>query len=108
MELTLDSAIDHLSELLSDATHEWRCEECKQEHIQLLTWLCLLRSYQESGARPVPKGQWNKVRDPYLYRLETHDGVCSVCGFAAGYNEATRFFKFCPSCGAKMEAGDDS
>lgn len=37
--LELDSAIQHLKESLADPTHKWACEECKQEHEQLLVWL---------------------------------------------------------------------
>lgn len=37
--MTLTDAIQHLKESLADPTHEWVCEECKQEHEQLLKWL---------------------------------------------------------------------
>jgi hypothetical protein len=37
--MDLESAIQHLKESLADPTHEWGCEECKQEHEQLLEWL---------------------------------------------------------------------
>lgn len=37
MELT--DAINHLKESLADPTHKWGCEECKEEHEQLLKWL---------------------------------------------------------------------
>lgn len=37
MELT--DAINHLKESLADPTHKWGCEECKDEHEQLLGWL---------------------------------------------------------------------
>lgn len=35
----LNEAIQHLKESLADPTHKWGCEECKQEHEQLLVWL---------------------------------------------------------------------
>lgn len=37
--MELESAIQHLKESLADPTHKWGCEECKQEHEQLLEWL---------------------------------------------------------------------
>lgn len=37
--MELADAINHLKESLSDPTHKWGCEECKQEHEQLLVWL---------------------------------------------------------------------
>ena len=37
--MELNDAINHLKESLADPTHKWGCEECKQEHEQLLVWL---------------------------------------------------------------------
>ena len=36
--MTLQEAIDHLNESLNDPNREW-CEECRQEHEQLLDFL---------------------------------------------------------------------
>lgn len=41
--MTLDEAIEHLEESLQDESRKWTCEECKNEHIQLLEWLKELR-----------------------------------------------------------------
>ena len=43
MTMTLDVAIEHLEEMLSDNNREWNCEECRQEHEQLLVRLKELR-----------------------------------------------------------------
>lgn len=37
--MTLDEAIDHLEETLSNQDHQWSCAECRSEHEQLLNWL---------------------------------------------------------------------
>jgi len=37
--MTLDEAIKHLEEKTDDKDYEWPCEECKQDHEQLLGWL---------------------------------------------------------------------
>lgn len=37
--MKLEEAIQHLKESLADPTHKWGCEECKEEHEQLLEWL---------------------------------------------------------------------
>ena len=42
--MTLDEAIKHLEETLSDKSHKWSCESCKQEHEQLLEWLKELKA----------------------------------------------------------------
>lgn len=47
-EMTLDEAIAHLNESLSDETKKWSCEECKNEHKQLLKWLCELRDLKRN------------------------------------------------------------
>ena len=41
--IALDEAITHLEAVLSDESKEWNCVECKQEHEQLLAFLCELR-----------------------------------------------------------------
>lgn len=45
--MTLDEAIKHLEEILSDKSHKWSCESCKQEHKQLLVWLKELKALKE-------------------------------------------------------------
>ena len=37
--MNLEEAINHLKEALADENKDWSCEECKNEHIQLLEWL---------------------------------------------------------------------
>lgn len=38
-KMTLEEAIKHLEETLSDNNREWDCDECRREHEQLLEWL---------------------------------------------------------------------
>ena len=45
--MTLDAAIEHLQDSLSDPNKDWGCESCKQEHLDLLGFLLELRSYRE-------------------------------------------------------------
>ena len=35
----LNEAIDHLGEMLADKNHDFGCEECRRQHIQLYLWL---------------------------------------------------------------------
>lgn len=44
--MTLDEAIQHLRETLQDETHDWGCEACRQEHIELLSFLLELKAYR--------------------------------------------------------------
>lgn len=48
--MTLDDAILHLLETLSDTDYEWSCEECKAEHEQLLKWLVELKGLRSTVA----------------------------------------------------------
>lgn len=55
--MTLDEAIAHLKEMLSD--HDFGCAECRAEHEQLLAWLEELRERrrdqtQSKITRPEP------------------------------------------------------
>ena len=38
-EITLEEAIQHLKDSLSDDSRKWSCEQCRHEHEQLLEWL---------------------------------------------------------------------
>jgi hypothetical protein len=56
MAMELTDAINHLKESLADPTHKWGCEECKQEHEQLLVWL-------EDYKRLLSESSWIPVDD---------------------------------------------
>lgn len=51
--MTLEEAIQHLKESLADPTHKWGCEECKEEHEQLLKWLVDLRELTQKHIETV-------------------------------------------------------
>ena len=46
-EMTLQEAIDHLKDTLSDIDHKWNCDKCREEHEQLLEWLIELQKYRK-------------------------------------------------------------
>lgn len=46
--MTLEEAIKHLEDTLADDKHEWSCDECKAEHVQLLSWLKELKVIKEA------------------------------------------------------------
>ena len=68
--MTLDEAIQHLTETLEDKNHEWACEECKKEHQQLKEWLKELKDRREGHAAC----EFCK----HKFRLET-ERPCSIC-----------------------------
>ena len=45
--MTLDEAIEHLQDKFEE--DNWSCEECRQEHLQLLQWLMELKERREIG-----------------------------------------------------------
>ena len=45
--LTLDDAIAHLDDTLSDTGRKWSCESCRMEHVQLRAWLAELREIKQ-------------------------------------------------------------
>ena len=51
-------------------------------------------------AAPVVHGRWKPSDDPVLYNIYGV-AVCSVCGYSYAGNDT----KYCPDCGAKMDAG---
>lgn len=101
--MTLDTAIKHLEETLADPKHDWSCEECRQEHRQLLMWLkdykCLrdLRANMTFIEEAVKQGKdsvWVGVRvDDHHYHY-----VCKNCNRESKYRKSV----FCPNCGRVM------
>ena len=47
MIMTLAEAILHLQDTLNNPKHNWYCDECKQEHEQLLQWLMELYALKD-------------------------------------------------------------
>ena len=45
--ITLDDAIAHLDDTLSDTGRKWSCESCRMEHVQLRAWLAELRDIKQ-------------------------------------------------------------
>jgi len=59
----------------------------------------------------LPKqGQWNEIVEPFAWD-EIRSAQCSACGESypyptdTGFDDIVEMFKYCPECGAKMEAG---
>ena len=51
--MTLDDAIAHLDNTLSDTGRKWSCESCRQEHVQLRAWLAELREIKQNRDEPL-------------------------------------------------------
>ena len=51
--MTLDHAIAHLDDTLSDTGRKWSCESCRLEHVQLRAWLAELRDIQQKRNEPL-------------------------------------------------------
>ena len=57
------------------------------------------------------QGKWDEIREPFGWD-DILSARCSVCGESypypeeTGFNDIVEMFKYCPNCGAKMEAGD--
>lgn len=56
-------------------------------------------------------GKWDEIREPFGWD-DILSARCSSCGESypypedTGFNDIVEMFKYCPNCGAKMEAGD--
>ena len=93
--MKLEEAIAHLDESLNDQGHDWGCEECKQEHIQLREWLVELKEMRAAEVKTVVRGKWKL--------LEGGAGRCSNCKSVLkdvwDYDGSD---PFCSECGADM------
>lgn len=54
----------------------------------------------EAKAEPVRHGRWNEPTG----RFQDGFWVCSSCNFCSEATAAPILYKFCPNCGAKMDA----
>ena len=60
-EMTLDDAIAHLDNTLSDTGRKWSCESCRQEHVQLRVWLAELREIKQNRNEPLTLDDLRKM-----------------------------------------------
>ena len=59
--LTLDDAIAHLDDTLSDTGRKWSCESCRMEHVQLRAWLAELRDIKQERNTPLTLNELRKM-----------------------------------------------
>ena len=91
--MTLDDAIAHLDDTLSDTGRKWSCESCRMEHVQLRAWLAELRDIKQERNAPLTLDELRKMDGEPVYSVEItgreewlfrRDG-----GFADMYGEFT-------------------
>ena len=82
--MTLEEAIVHLDESLSDQSHDWSCEECKQEHIQLREWLAELNDRRVADVVTPVRCRECKNWDVDNIRGRFPDGVRCFCTRMSG------------------------
>ena len=59
--MTLDDAIAHLDDTLSDTGRKWSCESCRMEHVQLRAWLDELRYIKRKRNAPLTLDELRKM-----------------------------------------------
>ena len=59
--MTLDDAIAHLDDTLSDTGRKWSCESCRMEHVQLRAWLAELRDIKQDRNAPLTLDELQKM-----------------------------------------------
>lgn len=96
----LNEAIQHLKESLADPTHKWGCEECKQEHEQLLVWLEDYKQLKDDYADLDNRLRTANTENDELKRLLRlavddldksikaceNDMLCEICSYEAECN----------------------
>ena len=54
-------------------------------------------------AEPVRHGKWIEINTESGIFLDYDEVKCSECGFVEYFNKGWARFKYCPTCGAKMD-----
>lgn len=70
-EMTLDDAIAHLDDTLSDTGRKWSCESCRMEHVQLRAWLAELRDIKEKRNKPLTLGDLREMDGEPMWTVTT-------------------------------------
>ena len=71
--LTLDDAIAHLDDTLSDTGRKWSCESCRMEHVQLRAWLAELRDIKQERNEPLTLDELRKMDGEPVWIVEEPD-----------------------------------
>jgi SpoVK/Ycf46/Vps4 family AAA+-type ATPase len=114
MAMELTDAINHLKESLADPTHKWGCEECKEEHEQLLVWLESYKNISESFPevrKKIDRLEEENMRllrsalksakrcetlEAEIKRLQDVSNSCQICG-----NRISPYKQVCHKCEVK-------
>ena len=100
--MKLNEAIEHLSDTLNNPEHDWNCEECKEEHEQLLLWLM---EYRDIIGK-IKSGEYRKVNKTGISKqtgiLGDERYFCKSC-YQILPSDVIDIAKFCPICGDEIE-----
>ena len=80
--------------LLRDINH-YHLSDGKFQH--------LVEVQQAADVAPVRHGRWIDAYPDIEPNPMCMYGICSECGFEQGIS---KYLKYCPNCGAKMDGGD--
>ena len=101
--LTLDDAIAHLDDTLSDTGRKWSCESCRMEHVQLRAWLAELREIKQERNTPLTLDELRKMDGEPVWVVYGEDegmwALVEVC-------EESIFLT--NNLGGRTEYGDDA
>lgn len=82
--MTLEDAVVHLDETLNDQNHDWGCDACKQEHVQLREWLAELQKLRSTDGGSVVRCRECKHWNTGNITGRFPDGVQCFCGELSG------------------------
>lgn len=74
--LTLDDAIAHLDDTLSDTERKWSCESCRMEHVQLRAWLAELRDIKQERNIPLTLEELREMVGKWIWWDVDYGGYC--------------------------------
>ena len=88
-------------EAIAILTHNWKYRELIDNSYQYEALDLAIKALEDR-----PTGKWLKIHNPNYSPFDGTCGELSVCPFC-GYKTSYKPHKFCPDCGARMEAENE-
>lgn len=98
---------DALIESIKHGLWDWETINGIESRTVLEQTIQDIRNEPTIDAEPVRHGKWIELNTESGIFMTYDEVKCSECGFVEFFNKGWERFKYCPTCGAKMDEVTD-